>query len=96
MVSAYVYFFPQKLQWLTCFPASSGNTNLQAHAIPYDVLFAAARDKFIATNDTALRALLHEFRDHGLVVGAGSPEALWIPMRKERLASVLKTLPEEK
>ncbi|KAI5832884.1 origin recognition complex subunit 2 [Schizophyllum commune Tattone D] len=73
-----------------------GNTNLQAHAIPYDVLFAAARDKFIATNDTALRALLHEFRDHGLVVGAGSPEALWIPMRKERLASVLKTLPEEK
>ncbi|KAL1744173.1 origin recognition complex, subunit 2 [Schizophyllum fasciatum] len=72
-----------------------GNTNLQVHAIPYDVLFAAARDKFIATNDTALRALLGEFRDHGLVVGAGAPEALWIPMRRERLANVLKTLPEE-
>ncbi|TRM57482.1 origin recognition complex, subunit 2 [Schizophyllum amplum] len=69
-----------------------GTTNLQAHAIPYDVLFAAARDKFIATNDTALRALLGEFRDHGLVVGEG---ALWIPMRRERLANVLKTLPEE-
>ena len=65
-------------------------------ATSYAALFSAARGDFIATNDTALRALLHEFRDHGLVVGAGSPEALWIPMRKERLASVLKTLPEEK
>ena len=92
----YIFSPARFRRWLTCFSASTGNTNLQAHAIPYDVLFAAARDKFIATNDTALRALLHEFRDHGLVVGAGSPEALWIPMRKERLASVLKTLPEEK
>jgi origin recognition complex subunit 2 len=68
-------------------------------AVPYDTLFNLARDNFVATNDTALRALLGEFRDHGLVVtvgtGAmGSGEMLWIPLRKERLAKLLDSLTE--
>ncbi|KAF8651619.1 hypothetical protein AX16_004660 [Volvariella volvacea WC 439] len=71
--------------------------DMQQYAIGYDVLFSLARDNFIATSDTALRALLGEFRDHGLVLGAqgssaGSAEVLWIPMRKERLLSVLKVI----
>ena len=75
-------------------------TDLQQHSIGYDVLFNAARDNFIATNDTALRALLGEFRDHQLVVSAqtgagGSGEVLWIPLRKERLSNILKSLQDE-
>ncbi|KAJ7695405.1 origin recognition complex, subunit 2 [Mycena rosella] len=68
---------------------------LQQFAIPYDVLFPLARDNFVATNDTALRAVLGEFRDHGLVVtaqGGSGGEVLWIPLRKERLAAIVKSL----
>jgi origin recognition complex subunit 2 len=67
-------------------------------AIGYDMLFNLARDHFVATNDTALRALLGEFKDHGLVVtvgtsaGMGSGERLWIPLRKERLTKLLDSL----
>jgi len=69
-------------------------------AIAYDVLFNLARDNFIATNDTALRALLGEFRDHRLVVtigtGAmGTGETLWIPLRKERLKKLLDGLEQQ-
>jgi origin recognition complex subunit 2 len=72
------------------------------HAIGYDALFNLARAGFIATNDTALRSLLGEFRDHGLVLAgagsggaagaAGGGEVLWIPMRKERLLKVLGSM----
>lgn len=73
-------------------PAEAGEI-----AIPYDTLFNLARDQFVATNDTALRALLGEFRDHGLVVAVGtgpmgSGEMLWIPLRKERLTKLLDEL----
>ncbi|RDX52825.1 origin recognition complex subunit 2 [Lentinus brumalis] len=64
------------------------------HAYDYDRLFAAARDNFVATNDTSLRALLGEFRDHGMVVaaqGAGS-EAMWIPMRRDALLKIVGEL----
>ncbi|KAH9080529.1 origin recognition complex subunit 2-domain-containing protein [Lactarius deliciosus] len=76
-------------------PADSGEV-----AIAYDVLFNLARDNFIATNDTALRALLGEFRDHRLVVtigtGAmGTGETLWIPLRKERLKKLLDGLQQQ-
>jgi len=69
-------------------------------AVPYDTLFNLARDHFVATNDTALRALLGEFRDHGLVVTVGtgvmgSGEMLWIPLRKERLTKLLDGLGHE-
>jgi len=69
-------------------------------AVPYDTLFNLARDNFVATNDTALRALLGEFRDHGLVVAVGtgvmgSGEMLWIPLRKERLTKLLDGLAEQ-
>ncbi|PPQ70987.1 hypothetical protein CVT24_009943 [Panaeolus cyanescens] len=70
--------------------------DLQQYGMAYDVLFSSARDNFIATSDTALRSLLGEFRDHSLIVSAqstaGSGEILWIPMRKERLANVLRSL----
>ncbi|KAM6492331.1 Origin recognition complex, subunit 2 [Amanita muscaria] len=77
-----------------------GTADLQQHGIGYDVLFNAARDNFIATNDTALRALLGEFKDHQLVISAqtgagGSGEVLWIPVRKERLANLLQSLQDD-
>ncbi|KAI0700537.1 origin recognition complex, subunit 2 [Cerioporus squamosus] len=66
------------------------------HAYDYDRLFAAARDNFVATNDTSLRALLGEFRDHGMVVaaqGAGAgTEAMWIPMRRDALLRIVGEL----
>ncbi|KAH9969611.1 origin recognition complex, subunit 2, partial [Russula dissimulans] len=76
-------------------PAEAGQV-----AISYDMLFNLARDHFVATNDTALRALLGEFKDHGLVVtvgtGAmGSGEMLWIPLRRERLTKLLDGLEQE-
>jgi origin recognition complex subunit 2 len=73
--------------------------DLQHLALGYDMLFNLARDNFIATNDTSLRSLLGEFRDHGLVLVApgdsGSGEVLWIPMRKERLSKILQSLQTE-
>lgn len=78
--------------------AKPSTSDLQQHGMGYDALFSAARDNFIATNDTALRALLGEFRDHGLVIsaqaGAGSGEILWIPVRKERLSNILQSMEE--
>jgi len=70
--------------------------NAQQYALGYDMLFSAARDNFIATNDTAMRSLLGEFRDHGLVLSSaqgasGGGEVLWIPLRKERLTKILKS-----
>ncbi|KAF8881778.1 origin recognition complex subunit 2 [Infundibulicybe gibba] len=74
-------------------------TDMQQHAIAYDTLFNAARDNFIATNDTALRSLLGEFRDHGLVIaapaGGGGGEVLWIPLHKEKLTRLLGHLKAE-
>jgi origin recognition complex subunit 2 len=74
----------------------AASSDLQQYAMGYDALFNAARDDFIATNDTALRSLLGEFRDHSLVVAAqatsGGGEVLWIPLRKERLVNVLAAL----
>ncbi|KAI0304410.1 origin recognition complex subunit 2-domain-containing protein [Multifurca ochricompacta] len=69
-------------------------------AIAYDMLFNLARDHFVATNDTALRALLGEFRDHALVVTVGTGvmgtgEMLWIPLRKERLMKLLSGLQQD-
>jgi len=76
--------------------ADGAVADLQQFGVGYDILFTAARDNFIATNDTALRSLLGEFRDHGLVLaapgGPGSGEILWIPVRKERLSSILHSL----
>jgi origin recognition complex subunit 2 len=76
-------------------PAEAGEV-----AIGYDMLFNLARDHFVATNDTALRALLGEFKDHGLVVTVGtgvmgSGETLWIPLRKERLTKLLDGLEQD-
>ncbi|KAK0498327.1 origin recognition complex, subunit 2 [Armillaria luteobubalina] len=72
--------------------------DMQPFAIGYGMLFNAARDEFIATNDTALRSLLGEFRDHNLILGEQSTsgtEMLWIPLRKERLANVLQSIQVE-
>ena len=74
--------------------AGAGARGTEEHAYDYDRLFAAARDNFVATNDTALRALLGEFRDHGMVVattGAGG-EAMWIPMRRDALLKIVGEL----
>lgn len=62
-------------------------------ATSYEALFTAAREDFIATNETAMRALLGEFRDHSLVLSTTAPEggeALWIPLSKESLSSLTK------
>jgi len=71
--------------------------DFERYGISYDTLFTSVRDNFIATNDTAMRTLLGEFRDHNLVVGAGAggAEILWIPMRRERLNKVVKGLDVE-
>lgn len=77
--------------------SDAAGTNPQQHALPYEWLFNAARDKFIATNDTAMRSLLGEFKDHALILsapqgGPGSAEVLWIPLQKDKLLKIVKSL----
>ncbi|KIP08975.1 hypothetical protein PHLGIDRAFT_126687 [Phlebiopsis gigantea 11061_1 CR5-6] len=76
-----------------------GNTyNPQKVAFDYSMLFNLARDNFVATNDTALRALMGEFKDHGLVVAitqATGGEAVWVPLRKDALTKVVHDLQQE-
>ena len=75
--------------------ASSPNDMAQ-FGLGYDAIFSLARENFVATSDTALRALLGEFKDHGLILAGvatgGSGDTLWIPLRKERLVRVLKSI----
>lgn len=73
--------------------------DMKQFGLNYDALFSLAREHFVATSDTALRALLGEFKDHGLVLsgtaGGGGGDTLWIPLRKERLVRVLKSIETE-
>ncbi|KDQ09929.1 hypothetical protein BOTBODRAFT_75279, partial [Botryobasidium botryosum FD-172 SS1] len=79
--------------------------DMQQHAMPYELLSLAAREDFIASSDTALRTLLQEFKDHGLVLsapgagtgeveraGAADGDVLWIPLGKDVLLRVLDEL----
>ncbi|KAF8488341.1 origin recognition complex subunit 2-domain-containing protein [Gautieria morchelliformis] len=70
---------------------------LQQHAVSYETLFNAARTDFIATSDTSFKALLAEFRDHGLVLtlASGGGESLWIPLRVEELRRVVASIAGE-
>lgn len=72
-----------------------GIIGMDRYGMQYDLLFQAARQDIIATSDTALRALLGEFMDHGVVASVqtpGQPDVLWIPAPKEMLRRILKTL----
>jgi origin recognition complex subunit 2 len=71
-----------------------------AGGVPFDHLFRAARERFVAPSEPALRAHLAEFRDHGLLVarrsagGGGSAaqqggDELAVPLAAEVLARVL-------
>lgn len=73
--------------------ASARTEERSSSAISYDVLFTMARDNFLASSDTALRALLSEFRDHNIVVGASSNaadggEVIWIPLSVDALGRI--------
>ncbi|KDQ60140.1 hypothetical protein JAAARDRAFT_67768 [Jaapia argillacea MUCL 33604] len=76
--------------------AAYQQNDMSQFATSYSTLFTTSRDNFIATNDTAFKSLLGEFRDHGLVLfaglGGGAGEVLWIPMRKERLVRIVDGL----
>lgn len=84
---------------------ANANANLNAaggappeSAFDYNRLFNAARDNFIATNDTALRSLLSEFKDHALVVSTSSgtaTETLWIAMRRDALTKIIQELKQQ-
>ena len=103
----FVLLGTKQLEVMDAPPADKGKKGAEADAdadkekekegaYDYDRLFAAARDNFVATNDTALRALLGEFRDHGLVVTVTSgAEAMWIPMRMEALLKIVGELKAE-
>ncbi|KAG9042202.1 Origin recognition complex subunit 2 [Tulasnella sp. UAMH 9824] len=74
-------------------------TQMSQYAIPYESLFVMAREKFIATSDQALRGLLQEFRDHGMVVtgvaSSGGGEMIWIPLARNVLERILQSSDEE-
>lgn len=72
--------------------ASGKVAGLEKYGMQYDLLFNEARKEFLATSDVALRALLGEFMDHGMVLSGGTPEVLWIPAGKEVLKRVLQNI----
>lgn len=69
-----------------------GVSGLEMYGMQYDLLFNEARKGFIATSDVALRALLGEFMDHGMIKIGGQPETLWIPATKEIIRRVLQNI----
>lgn len=72
----------------------------------YDILALRAREEFLAASEGALRALLTEFRDHGLVAqtsgaipgshenGSGkvAEDTLWVPLSRDVLERLLDGL----
>jgi origin recognition complex subunit 2 len=75
--------------------APMGVVGMDRYGMQYDLLFQVARKELIATNDTALRALLGEFMDHGVVASVqkpGHPDVLWIPASKEALRRILREM----
>ncbi|CAL1713389.1 unnamed protein product [Somion occarium] len=70
--------------------------DVQETAVEYGTLFTIARDNFVATNDTAFRALMGEFKDHGLMLtapqGPASGDVVWIPLRKTVLSTLMADL----
>ncbi|KAF8333514.1 origin recognition complex subunit 2-domain-containing protein [Cantharellus anzutake] len=71
---------------------------LHTLGMPYTQLMRRAKEEFLASNDLALRGLLQEFRDHGLVrsrltdlnLGEGvedlqTGEMFWIPLPRDFL-----------
>ena len=79
---------------------AAGETGAHIVASPqvassYEHIFSAARDEFIATNDTSMRALLGEFRDHGLVLTSSNPDggdSLWVPLAKDVLVRTIQNI----
>ena len=75
--------------------APMGVVGMDRYGMQYDLLFQVALKQFIATSDTALRGLLGEFMDHGVVASVqtpGHPDVLWIPASKETLRRILKEM----
>lgn len=76
--------------------------DMQNVAVEYGTLFTMARDQFVATNETAFRALMGEFKDHGLMLtasqgGAGaSGDVVWIPLRKTVLSTLITDLEQHR
>ena len=85
---------------LDCMEAAAGESGAHVVSSPqvassYELIFSAARDEFIATNDTSMRALLGEFRDHGLVLTSTNPDggdSLWVPLAKDVLMRTIRNL----
>lgn len=71
--------------------------DMQQLALEYSTLFTIARDNFVASNDTSLRALMSEFKDHRLMITLpqSSGELVWIPMRKKALLGIIDSLRRE-
>lgn len=75
---------------------------MQNVAVEYGTLFTMARDQFVATSETAFRALMGEFKDHGLMLtaaqgGAGAGgDVVWIPLRKTVLSTLMEDIEQRR
>lgn len=69
---------------------------MDKYGVRFETLLAAARDEFVAANEAALRGLLGEFRDHGMVIGREAEgeggELLWVPAGQEVLIAIFGEL----
>ncbi|KAG8862447.1 Origin recognition complex subunit 2 [Tulasnella sp. 330] len=78
--------------------ANVTGAQMHCHALSYESLFSLARECFIATSDQALRGLLQEFKDHGMVVmgasNTGGGEMIWIPLARNILEKLIDSIGE--
>ena len=74
--------------------------DIQGFGTEYSTLFGLARENFIATSDTSLRALMSEFKDHNLMLSCAQPggaeESLWIPLRKKALSDLITNIEQDR
>lgn len=70
-------------------------SQMSEYAASYEWMVKAAREAFIATSEQALRGLLQEFKDHGMVVigagPAGAGDIIWVPLAKNILQRISET-----
>lgn len=73
--------------------------DMQNVAVEQGTLYEMARMEFIATSDPAFRALMGEFKDHGLMLTAAQGNAgdvVWIPLRTTVLTTLIEDIQQER
>lgn len=71
--------------------------DLESPGVSFSLLYRMARERFIVNNETQLKSVLTEFRDHEIIKlrqGPDGGEVMYIPMEPAVLAKTLQEMEE--